>query len=121
MANLEYRSRLFGNLHGAVFLDAGNVWNIGDDYDDVDLNNIFRDAGFKPSRLFSQMAVGTGVGLRYDLDFLILRLGGASVSTCPTRPATRDSTMWAASATTRRSTLPSAIRSDFFSVQFESY
>ena len=74
LANLEYRSRLFGNLHGAVFLDAGNVWNIGDDYDDVDLNNIFRDAGFKPSRLFSQMAVGTGVGLRYDLDFLILRL-----------------------------------------------
>lgn len=74
LANLEYRPRLFGNLYGALYLDAGNVWNFGEDYDDVDLNNLFRDTGFKPSRLFSQMAVGTGVGLRYDLDFLILRL-----------------------------------------------
>ena len=74
-ANLEYRQRLFGNLHGAVFLDAGNVWlrkdlEIGID----DLSIMFKEAYFHFGEFFKQMAVGTGVGLRYDLDFLILRL-----------------------------------------------
>ena len=74
-ANLEYRQRLFGNLHGAVFLDAGNVWlrkdlEIGID----DISIMFKEAYFHFSEFFKQMAVGTGVGLRYDLDFLILRL-----------------------------------------------
>ena len=74
-ANLEYRQRLFGNLHGAVFLDAGNVWlrkdlDIGID----DISILFEEAYFRFGEFFKQMAVGTGVGLRYDLDFLILRL-----------------------------------------------
>lgn len=74
-ANLEYRQRLFGNLHGAVFLDAGNVWlrkdlEIGID----DFSIMFKEAYFRFGEFFKQMAVGTGVGLRYDLDFLILRL-----------------------------------------------
>ena len=74
-ANLEYRQRLFGNLHGAVFLDAGNVWlrkdlDIGID----DFSILFEEAYFRFGEFFKQMAVGTGVGLRYDLDFLILRL-----------------------------------------------
>ena len=74
-ANLEYRQRLFGNLHGAVFLDAGNVWlrkdlEIGID----DISIMFKEAYFRFGEFFKQMAVGTGVGLRYDLDFLILRL-----------------------------------------------
>lgn len=74
-ANLEYRQRLFGNLHGAVFLDAGNVWlrkdlEIGID----DISIMFKEAYFHFGDFFKQMAVGTGVGLRYDLDFLILRL-----------------------------------------------
>ena len=74
-ANLEYRQRLFGNLHGAVFLDAGNVWlrkdlDIGID----DISIMFKEAYFRFGEFFKQMAVGTGVGLRYDLDFLILRL-----------------------------------------------
>ena len=74
-ANLEYRQRLFGNLHGAVFLDAGNVWlrkdlEIGID----DFSIMFKEAYFHFGEFFKQMAVGTGVGLRYDLDFLILRL-----------------------------------------------
>ena len=32
-ANLEYRPRLFGNLYGALFLDAGNVWTLRSDSD----------------------------------------------------------------------------------------
>jgi outer membrane protein assembly factor BamA len=74
-ANLEYRQRLFGNLHGAVFLDAGNVWR----FKDFDVNNEVLGVGdvncrFRFGEFFKEMALGTGVGLRYDLDFLILRI-----------------------------------------------
>lgn len=74
-ANLEYRQRLFGNLHGAVFLDAGNVWLRKDiDLGVKEISDLFDDSKFRFGDFFKQMAVGTGVGLRYDLDFLILRL-----------------------------------------------
>lgn len=64
LGNLELRQRLFGSLHGALFLDAGNVWNTsGRAYGQFQMKNLLRE-----------MAVGTGVGIRYDLDFLILRL-----------------------------------------------
>ena len=85
--NLELRQRLFGSLYGAVFLDAGNVWNSEDwslDTDDgmddderqfVDLwNSIFSGWKFSTKNFLRQTALGTGVGLRYDLDFLVLRL-----------------------------------------------
>ena len=64
LGNLELRQRLFGSLHGALFLDAGNVWNTsGRAYGQFRMKDMLRE-----------MAVGTGVGIRYDLDFLILRL-----------------------------------------------
>ncbi len=64
--NLEYRPRLFGNLYGALFIDAGNVWNTKDGQG--------IDGGFESSQFLNQMALGTGVGLRYDLGFFIVRL-----------------------------------------------
>lgn len=65
--NLEYRPRLFGNLYGAVFLDAGNVWTLK--------NSSYRPGSkFEFKNMFRQMAVGTGVGLRYDLDFFVIRV-----------------------------------------------
>lgn len=64
-ANAELRARLFGDLHGAVFLDAGNVWLMHDDPKRP-------DARLTASTL-KHIALGTGVGLRYDLDFLVLR------------------------------------------------
>lgn len=67
-ANLEYRSRLFGNLYGAVFLDAGNVWRLGSEKGIEDMSV------FKFSNLLDEMALGTGVGLRYDLDYFVIRL-----------------------------------------------
>lgn len=66
-ANLEYRPRLFGNLYGALFLDAGNVWALRDD-------GFRASSKFKAKNLLKEMALGTGVGLRYDLDFFVLRL-----------------------------------------------
>ena len=71
VSNLEYRRQLFGNLHGALFLDAGNVWASSNDYADQadDPPGTFRLKNF-----FRELAVGTGIGIRYDLDFLIIRL-----------------------------------------------
>ena len=85
--NLELRRRLFGSLYGAVFLDAGNVWSSADwkmtvDDDDDPLivefadawNSYFSNMDLRMSRFFREIATGTGVGLRYDLDFLVLRV-----------------------------------------------
>jgi len=74
VGNLEYRRQLFGNLYGAVFLDAGNVWNIRDNYDMGLAGQYASTSKFQFSNFFREVAVGTGVGVRYDLDFLILRL-----------------------------------------------
>ena len=87
--NLELRQRLFGSLYGAVFFDAGNVWSsedwmihdediYGDEEDLQEFasawNAIFNNTKIRLKNFFKQMATGTGVGLRYDLDFLVLRL-----------------------------------------------
>lgn len=64
-ANVELRAKLFGSLHGAVFLDAGNVWLLRAD-------EARPDAALNASTL-KHIAVGTGAGLRYDLEFLVLR------------------------------------------------
>ncbi len=68
VANLEYRPRLFGSLYGAVFVDAGNVWKIRDD------GYRGSDAMLKWKSLVRDVAVGTGIGIRYDLDFFVIRL-----------------------------------------------
>lgn len=66
-ANMEFRFRLFGDLHGAIFLDAGNVWNLRN-------HENKEEEQFRFKTMFKQLALGTGLGLRYDLDFLVLRL-----------------------------------------------
>lgn len=66
-ANVEYRPRLFGNLYGALFVDAGNVWAMRDDG--------YREGSkLQMKNLLKDMALGTGVGIRYDLEFFVLRL-----------------------------------------------
>ena len=64
--NLEYRFPLINKLYGAVFLDAGNVWLLK--------NDPLRPGGVLEARTFlKDIALGTGLGLRYDLDFLVIR------------------------------------------------
>lgn len=66
-ANLEYRFPILGDLHGAVFLDSGNIWLIREDEN--------RPGGqFELKDFFKDLALGTGVGIRYDLTFIVLRL-----------------------------------------------
>jgi len=57
--------QLAGIVHGAAFIDAGNVWLFNDNPD---------KAGAKFSKDFlSELAVGAGLGLRFDISFLVLR------------------------------------------------
>lgn len=65
--NLEYRFNIFGGLYGATFIDAGNVWALRDD-------GYRHGSQFKLKNALKEMALGTGVGIRYDLEFLVLRL-----------------------------------------------
>ncbi|MBQ5380105.1 MAG: BamA/TamA family outer membrane protein [Paraprevotella sp.] len=64
--NAEYRFPIVSILKGAIFLDAGNVWLLN-----ADENR--RGGTFDISRFGKDLALGTGAGLRLDLDFLILR------------------------------------------------
>lgn len=66
-ANVEYRFRLVSDLHGALFLDAGNVWLMRKDPARPGAELTLKNFG-------KQVALGTGFGLRYDLDFLVFRL-----------------------------------------------
>ena len=65
-ANVEYRFKLFWILEGALFVDAGNIWTVREDADRP--GSVFRLRSFA-----DDIAVGTGLGLRFDLKFVLLR------------------------------------------------
>lgn len=67
--NVEYRTHLFWKLNGAAFIDAGNVWTLKDRYSDSTGQFFFK-------RFYKEIAVSYGLGIRFDLDFLILRFDG---------------------------------------------
>ena len=67
--NLEYRTHLFWKFNGAAFIDAGNIWNIRD-YKGQE------EGTFHFNRFYKQLAVAYGLGIRFDLDFLIIRFDG---------------------------------------------
>jgi len=62
----ELRFNIFGKLNGAIFGDVGNIWNIWDEVDDSDYT-------FNGLKSFEDLALGTGVGFRYDFNFFVLR------------------------------------------------
>lgn len=65
-ANLEYRFPIYGMFKGAMFVDAGNVWLLENDPQ--------RPGGtLSGSRFLRDLALGTGVGLRFDMDMLVVR------------------------------------------------
>ena len=75
---LEYRRKLFSYFDMAVFLDAGNSWMIGRD-------EARPGADFRYDRFYKEIAIGTGVGLRMDFDFLVIRLDLATKALDPAR------------------------------------
>ena len=64
-ANAEYRFGLIGFLEGALFADAGNIWNIEEDPRRP-------GSGFSPE-FVSEIAIGTGFGARLNFDFFLVR------------------------------------------------
>ncbi|MBO7510859.1 MAG: BamA/TamA family outer membrane protein, partial [Bacteroidales bacterium] len=85
-ANLELRFPLFWKVFGAVFFDAGNVWNwyntadvlSPEDYavivEKMGLTEDFNDGIIGNPDFARQIALGSGAGLRLDLDGLVIRL-----------------------------------------------
>lgn len=74
--NAEYRTLLFWKLHGAVFVDAGNIWTIRD--------YVEQPGGqFRFNTFWRQIAVSYGLGLRLNFDFFILRLDGGMKAVNP--------------------------------------
>ncbi len=67
--NLEYRFQFSPFVKMAFFIDAGNVWKIKDD-----LSTTEDDLGVFSSQFIEQIAIGSGLGLRLDFDFFIVRL-----------------------------------------------
>jgi outer membrane protein assembly factor BamA len=64
--NMEYRFGLSKIVKGALFLETGNIWLINEDE-----NRPGAKFGF--DRFYRELAVGTGVGLRFDFSFFVLR------------------------------------------------
>ena len=64
-ANVEYRFPLVWKLEGAAFVDAGNVWTFNQDDP---------DSMFSFSNLGDSIAMDFGLGVRVNLNFLVLRL-----------------------------------------------
>lgn len=81
-ANLEYRFTLLQlgsyKIGSALFADMGNIWNTRDLGNDT-------NAGFKLDRLYKDLAIGIGTGLRLDFDYFIIRIDYALKMKDPTR------------------------------------
>ncbi|MCC9135052.1 BamA/TamA family outer membrane protein [Pontibacter silvestris] len=71
-ANIEYRFPIVGFFKGALFVDAGNVWLIKDTY--TETGEVEKPGGkFEFNNFTKELAVGTGFGLRVDVEFFVLR------------------------------------------------
>nr|WP_229130343.1 BamA/TamA family outer membrane protein [Ancylomarina sp. 16SWW S1-10-2] len=65
--NLEYRFKLIWKFEGAMFLDAGNIWAISPKDNRVGAKLTMKD-------FYKEIAIGTGIGTRVDLNFILFRL-----------------------------------------------
>lgn len=77
--NMEYRFDITKILEGAAFIDAGNIWeyNQGDDRPSTQ---------FKFNKLWDDLAIGIGAGIRLDFTFFILRFDAATPLKDPGSP-----------------------------------
>ena len=64
--NMEYRFPVIGSVKGALFIDSGNIWNFQDNVTDP-------KASFDNLSDLSEIAIGSGIGIRYDFDFFVFR------------------------------------------------
>ena len=62
----EFRFKIAGSLKGALFADAGNIWNVLDNVED-------KKSTFTSFGDLKDIALGSGFGVRYDLSFFVIR------------------------------------------------
>jgi outer membrane protein assembly factor BamA len=77
--NAEYRYTILGAFKGAFFVDAGNIWNV---FDDIEIPS-FRFDGIEDLK---EIAVASGIGLRYDFGFFVFRFDVGFKTHNPARP-----------------------------------
>nr|WP_179321002.1 BamA/TamA family outer membrane protein [Winogradskyella helgolandensis] len=65
-ANVEYRFPLFSFFKGAVFADAGNVWN-------SKTNSVFDGEDKFTSNFINELGMGAGFGLHIDVQGFVIR------------------------------------------------
>jgi len=66
--NTEFRFRINGPLHGALFIDAGNIWLMNDSA------YTHKPGGEFTSKFLNQLAVDAGAGIRFDITLFVIRL-----------------------------------------------
>ncbi|MCZ4318095.1 BamA/TamA family outer membrane protein [Aequorivita viscosa] len=77
--NAEYRFTILGAFKGGLFIDTGNIWNV--------LDNIQDEASvFNGIADMKELAVATGVGLRYDFGFFVFRFDVGFKTHNPAKP-----------------------------------
>jgi len=87
-ANVEYRSRFFWKFELAAFLDAGNIWTVKK-YENQE------NGDFKLHSFYKEIAVSWGLGLRLDLDFVLIRLDCGWKAYDPAKyPSEKNKTKW---------------------------
>jgi len=64
--NLEYRFNIYQWFKGAIFADAGNVWNVRKKPE-------LKNAEFNINRFYKEIAIGVGAGIRADFQFFVIR------------------------------------------------
>ena len=65
-SNLEYRFNLLKTINGAVFCDAGNIWL-------YKIDNNRPNGNFELNKFYKQIAIGGGMGIRFDFSFFVFR------------------------------------------------
>jgi len=85
--NLEYRFPLFWKLEGALFADAGNIWTLP-------RGNAAPAGVFRFSDFYRSIAMDAGLGIRVNLDFVILRLDLGMIMRDPVKQAWVPPSRW---------------------------
>ena len=81
-ANLEFRFPIWGIFHGATFFDVGNIWFMGNSAEEYPSEAVFHIRDF-----YKQLGFNTGLGIRLDIKFAVLRLDWGIQLHNPNNPA----------------------------------
>jgi outer membrane protein insertion porin family len=76
----KYLFRFIGNWNAGVFVDAGNVWKW------YQIDSKIDQANFDWTRFYKEIALGTGAGIRLDLDYFVARFDWGIKVFDPSRP-----------------------------------